>query len=222
MVPVRQTITLPESSDEEEDGRPREGERRTRMLSNAAALESSDLVLRVTEEERRRKTLDLMRANFEPEVTNEDLGREERESAEQEEAAAVYAFSFPAVLPTPPVGPPAGPEPGAPAVQELEPEEEEGMLLASSIAEDKTFITANLPTLSVRPLSILSHKAMLLDPSGSGKLHSSIARMTPARVETLASHSDLQGQGAGGAGLLAARNACLVPHSSGLGGTCGI
>lgn len=44
------------------------------------------------EEEQRKKNLELMRANFEPEVTNEDLERGERELAGQEEAVVVYAL----------------------------------------------------------------------------------------------------------------------------------
>ncbi|KAG8911627.1 hypothetical protein FRC01_005615 [Tulasnella sp. 417] len=86
------------SVNNEEDDATREG-RRTRTLSSAthdedaAPLDSSDIASPVTEEEERKKNLDLMRANFEPEVTSEDLEREERELAEQEEAAAVAALS---------------------------------------------------------------------------------------------------------------------------------
>ncbi|KAG8945562.1 hypothetical protein FRC04_000696 [Tulasnella sp. 424] len=185
--PFGKPIALPESSDEEDAaGPPREGERRTRTLSNAtndsdaAPLESSDIVSRVTEEEHRKKTLDLMRANFEPQITNEDLEREERELAEQEEAAAVYAFSFPAVPPTRPVEPPIEPEPEpeTPAVQEPEPEEEEGALAAPSVADDQTIITddtpateSSSPTLPRTPLS----------PASSS---------TPAATSTPQSHAD--------------------------------
>ncbi|KAG8922758.1 hypothetical protein FRC01_013644, partial [Tulasnella sp. 417] len=104
-----------------------EGRRRTRTLwnarndSDAAPLDISDIASRATEKQQRKKNLDLMRANFEPEVTSEDLEREERELAEQEEAAAV---AFPAVLPKSPIEPPGEPELEAPPTPEPEPEEE--------------------------------------------------------------------------------------------------
>ncbi|KAG9021752.1 hypothetical protein FS837_007004 [Tulasnella sp. UAMH 9824] len=126
-----------------------------------------------------------MRANFEPEVTNEDLEREERELAEQEEAAAVATFSFPAVPPRSPVEPPAEPEPEAPSNPEPEPEEEEEVAPASSVADDQTFITddtlateTSSPTLPRTPLSPPPLTPSSQPPS------------TPAATSTPQSHAD--------------------------------
>ncbi|KAG8929026.1 hypothetical protein FRC01_005028 [Tulasnella sp. 417] len=98
----------------------------------------------------RKKNLDLIRAKFEPDVTSEDLERRERGLAEQEEAAAVAAFSFPAVPPKspaePPVEPPTELELEALLTRGPEPEEEEEAAPAPFVADDQTFMTAdNLP-----------------------------------------------------------------------------
>ncbi|KAG8904480.1 hypothetical protein FRC01_008711 [Tulasnella sp. 417] len=101
------------------------------------------------------ENLDLMRANFEPEATSEDLEREERLLTVQEEVAAVATFSFPAVPPKspiePPVEPPVGPELEASPTPEPEPEEEEEAAPAPSVADDQTFITDD--TLATEPSS---------------------------------------------------------------------
>ncbi|KAG9038747.1 hypothetical protein FS837_001171, partial [Tulasnella sp. UAMH 9824] len=187
--PFGKPIALPESSDEEDEVA-REG-RRTRTLSNAtndsdaAPLDTSDIASRVTEEEQRKKNLDLMRSNFEPEVTNEDLEREERELAEQEEAAAVAAFSFPAVPPRSPIEPPAEPEPEAPSHPEPAPEEEEEVVPAPSVADDQTFVTddtlateTSSPTLPRTPLSPPPFTPSSQPPSA------------PAATSTPQSHAD--------------------------------
>ncbi|KAG8976256.1 hypothetical protein FRB90_009257 [Tulasnella sp. 427] len=126
--PFGKPIALPDSSSDEEQADERSTSRRTRTLSNAsdaAPLDPSEIVARMTLEDNAAPTgtahLDLMRANFEPDATSEDLEREERELAEQEEAAAVAAFSFPAV---PQVEPPREASPTVEAAPDPEPEPE--------------------------------------------------------------------------------------------------
>ncbi|KAG8929029.1 hypothetical protein FRC01_005031 [Tulasnella sp. 417] len=187
--PFGKPIALSESSDEKDDAT-REG-RKTRTSthatndSDAAPLDSSDIASRATEKRQRKKNLDLMRANFEPEVTSDNLEREERELTEQEEAAAVATFSFPAVPPKSPIKPPPEPEIEAPPTPEPEPKEEGEAAPAPSVADDQTFITddtlsteTSSPTLPRTPLSPAP-----LTPSSQPP-------PTPAATSTPQSHAD--------------------------------
>ncbi|KAG8922984.1 hypothetical protein FRC01_013368 [Tulasnella sp. 417] len=90
---------------------------------------------RVAGEKQRKRNLELMRVNFKPEVTGEDPGKEERDLAQQEEAAVVATSSVP---PKSPVEPPAEPELEAPPTREQEPEEEEEAAPATCVADHQT------------------------------------------------------------------------------------
>lgn len=95
------------------------------------------LASRVTEEEQRKKAL--------------DLEREDGELVEQEEAAAIATFSFPAVLRKSPVEPPAKPS-NAPFNPEPSPKEEDETALPPFVADGQTFITDDkLPKLHPPP-----------------------------------------------------------------------
>ncbi|KAG8976271.1 hypothetical protein FRB90_009243 [Tulasnella sp. 427] len=202
--PFGKPIALPDSSSDEEQGDERSTSRRTRTLSNAsdaAPLDPSEIVARMTLEDNTAPTgtanLDLMRANFEPDATSEDLEREERELAEQEEAAAVAAFSFPAVpqveppreaspiveaAPEPKPEPEPEPEPEQPQVQELEVPTED--LDPESATATPSLQTSSTPLTSSSPLTPLS------PPPPSSPTKSTAPPPPPSGTSTPLTHAE--------------------------------
>ncbi|KAG8945570.1 hypothetical protein FRC04_000704 [Tulasnella sp. 424] len=87
------------------------GRYRTRPTTRTLLRSRAATLCRANDGGAKEEELGVDASQFESDITNEDLEREERELAEQEEAVAVYALSFPAVSPTPAVEPLPNPNP---------------------------------------------------------------------------------------------------------------
>lgn len=149
--PFGRPIALPESS--EDEGPSNQRQRRPRTLSasadsdaDAAPLEPSAIphLAALSKEEQQR----IFSQNFEPERTSEDLAREERELADEEESRALAGFAFP------PAPPPAEATPETTPDVDAEPNT---TLSPTSTPAPATPTTPALPSPAMPPSPSKSH-----------------------------------------------------------------